>query len=173
MHQQLLKRRRLYYEIEELEELYKNIKIEINNEVIITLSDSKIKYPSQNATDENSINNVMFVLGKDYPFKPPTIYCLSKKNNIPTLKWYNYDATLNFNNLPRIMKCIKNDLKIKTRLPYCNIVNHNWSPALRIQHILFEMKNTNAIKRHVKYTILIREMKLPEDINIYILAYLE
>ena len=125
-----------------------------------------------------NLNILEFIIGDDYPFKPPISLKLNGKNYRYLIKhmpariehlYYNpdkmYPAEICYSfTKPECLCC--------TGL-LCPV---NWSPVVTIGHILKEINGHNYLKRHFSYKLLLKELfdhrRLPLELIRSIYQYL-
>ena len=176
--------KRLYTEMGQLEELYEgsNLRRERNINYVTLSRPKKDGLPT---TIEIEISN-------NYPFKSPNIYSLIEPENKTQ-----YIHTIHYCHMPRIAKhiiayrqlnhqpqCIvslKNQNQnhnhrniLEDECFHCTFITNDWSPAMRLIHIVYEIQRINYIKRNIKYRISLERIKcIPEELIPFIISFID
>ena len=69
---------------------------------------------------------------------------------------------------------IKNINLIKDECFHCSFVLNDWSPAMRIIHVIHEIHRINYLKRNIKYKLSLERIKrIPEELIPYIISFID
>ena len=156
-----LKKRRIYQEIEELEEYYETIQLTIakNKNIIIHITNPISKDYPKNLTIE---------IPNAYPFKNPKVYIPSSSSSNVII---DYETTIQPKN-PDLKKYLKEFGNYPNDHFFCpNFIDNIWSPAHHIRHIILDIGRINQIKQQIKYAHFLEKI-FPTDIRRYIMAYI-
>ena len=158
-----LKRKRLYYEIEELEILYRKITAKIeNNEIYIEL---------QHPLQPHLPKHCCFDLTQYYPFRPPILYICKAPFDVRFAQnspfWTQYTAK--YSHIPKIKNIIEVDIKIEKKM---QIPENYWSPALHMEHYLFEIQKIEQTKNQIKYYLFLKT-RLDHDMIINVISFID
>jgi len=181
--------KRLITEVYQLEELYGGSNLRRQHKIhYLTLSEP---------TQDGLPTNIEIELNNSYPFTAPIVYYVHadghKEKYINTIhychmpritrymKEYIYDAqnksvcTVDGTPIARTPnEQIKNINLIKDECFHCSFVLNDWSPAMRIIHVIHEIHRINYLKRNIKYKISLERIKcIPEELIPHIISFID
>ena len=146
-------KRRFYADLHELEENYNMFTLQ-KRHTKLYLFISEPKMPGLP-------KDVEFIITENYPFTPPNI-------NIRSIP---YIQIAHYCHLPRIIKYMK---KLQNAdCFHCGFITDNWSPAMHLIHIIYEIQKINRLKRNVGYALGLERSNLPQDIILYVIAFID
>jgi len=157
-----LQKRRIYQEIEELEEFYNRIQMTITNIKKITIHVS-------NPMSKDYPKNLIIEMTIAYPFEIPKVYIPSSSSSSNT--FIEYEKTIRPKS-PNLKKYLKEFGNYPNDHFFCaKFINNIWTPAHHMTHIILEIERINKIKQQVKYAFFLEKI-FPTDIRRYIVSYI-
>jgi ubiquitin-protein ligase len=157
----IFQQRRIQKEIEMFSNIYEKIslKIEENRPTILEMEDL--------IQEKDGIpKHIAFIFPNEYPFKSPKIKIYTKKNEKT-----DYNKRMMATNLPRVLYYLK-EYKLQINDFICsNALEQRWSPAYKLEHMIYYIQYLNHIKVQIKYAILLGE-KFPDDVGRYIISFM-
>jgi len=176
--------KRLITEVYQLEELYGGSNLRRQNKIhYLTLSEPK---------QDGLPTKIEIELNKSYPFNAPIVYYVHADGHKEK-----YINTIHYCHMPRITRYMKeyiydaqnksvctidrtpitrtqNINLIKDECFHCSFVLNDWSPAMRIIHVIHEIHRINYLKRNIKYKLSLERIKrIPEELIPYIISFID
>jgi ubiquitin-protein ligase len=174
--------KRLITEVYQLEELYDGSNLRRKHKTHY-LTVSGPKQDGLPTKIEVEINN-------SYPFRAPIVHYINTDGEKEQ-----YTNTIHYCHMPRISKhmreCINhininhevNGTLITTSTKqnisnhecfHCSFILNDWSPAMRIIHVVYEIQRVNYLKRKIKYRISLERIKcIPEELISHIISFID